>query len=120
MNLRQQAEANLAFTLEDDVSGFGWPITYTEPAADGGGVHAVKGQYHRIGVDTNELGGLMMGQDKSVVTMRISSLGVDPKKGGRIDTMDITGTAVAGLVTNEGLSFDRAAGRVTIVFKRAE
>ena len=120
MNLRTMAEADNRIILEDDVSGFGWPITYTEPSADGGAVHQVKGQYHRIGVDTNELGGVMMGQDKSVVTMRISSLGVDPKKGGRIDTTDIMGTAVAGLVTNEGLSFIRAAGRVTIVFKRAE
>jgi len=30
--LREQAEADLAFILEDDVSGFGWPITIIDPA----------------------------------------------------------------------------------------
>lgn len=31
MNLRQQAEADLAFILEDNATGFGWPITVTDP-----------------------------------------------------------------------------------------
>jgi len=30
--LREMAEADLAFTLEDEATGFGWPITVTDPA----------------------------------------------------------------------------------------
>lgn len=32
MGLREQAEADLAFILEDSVGGFGYPITLTDPA----------------------------------------------------------------------------------------
>lgn len=32
MGLREQAEADLAFILEDSVSGFGYPITLTDPS----------------------------------------------------------------------------------------
>lgn len=32
MGLRQQAEADLAFILEDDVGGFGYSITLTDPS----------------------------------------------------------------------------------------
>jgi hypothetical protein len=31
MSLRQQAEADLAFILEDSATGFGWPISVTDP-----------------------------------------------------------------------------------------
>lgn len=31
MNLRQQAETDLHFILEDSATGFGWPITITNP-----------------------------------------------------------------------------------------
>lgn len=31
MNLRQQAETDLQFILEDSASGFGWSITVTDP-----------------------------------------------------------------------------------------
>jgi hypothetical protein len=31
MNLRQQAESDLRFILEDSTTGFGWPITITDP-----------------------------------------------------------------------------------------
>ena len=32
MSLREQAEADLGIILEDDINGFGWPITITNPA----------------------------------------------------------------------------------------
>lgn len=32
MSLRVQAEADLSFMLEDGATGFGWPITVTDPA----------------------------------------------------------------------------------------
>ena len=31
MNLRLQAELDLSTTLEDNISGFGWPISVTDP-----------------------------------------------------------------------------------------
>jgi hypothetical protein len=46
MNLRQLAEQDLAVTLEDSVTGFGWPVTLTDPL----GVSAnITGQAHDIG-----------------------------------------------------------------------
>ena len=33
MGLRAEAEKDLGIILEDDVGGFGWPITVTNPAA---------------------------------------------------------------------------------------
>ena len=32
MNLRTLAEQDLAFIVEDDTTGFGWPITLTDPS----------------------------------------------------------------------------------------
>lgn len=32
MNLREQAEADLGVILEDDATGFGWPIQLTSPS----------------------------------------------------------------------------------------
>ncbi len=32
MNLRQLAESDLAHTLEDELTGFGWAITITDPS----------------------------------------------------------------------------------------
>jgi hypothetical protein len=34
MSLRLTAESDLAVILEDDVMGFGWPITLTDPAGN--------------------------------------------------------------------------------------
>lgn len=31
MNLRELAESDLSFTLEDSVTGFGWSVTVTDP-----------------------------------------------------------------------------------------
>ncbi len=36
MSLRQLAEADLGTILEDGVTGFGWPITITDPAGNTG------------------------------------------------------------------------------------
>ena len=119
MNLRQQAEANLAFALEDDVSGFGWPVTLTETVAEGGAVHSLKGQVHRIGVDVDPATGLLIAGNKSAVTVRLSSIGKDPAKGWRVATTDITGTAMAGVVVENGIMLDKALGMATLVFKRS-
>lgn len=36
MSLRQLAEADLGLILEDEVTGFGWPITVTDPSGNSG------------------------------------------------------------------------------------
>lgn len=36
MSLRQLAESDLGLILEDGVTGFGWPITITDPAGNSG------------------------------------------------------------------------------------
>ena len=40
MNLRELAEADLAATIEDNSSGFGWPVTLTAPNGDAAEVMA--------------------------------------------------------------------------------
>jgi hypothetical protein len=117
MNLRVQAEADLAFTLEDDVSGYGWPMTLTDTQAIPV-VHNVKGQYHRVGVDIDPQTGLLISGNKSAVTVRLSTLaGQLPAKGWKVATTDITGAAVTGEVPDKGVMLDRALGVATMVFK---
>lgn len=72
MSLRALAEADLAVTLEDDVTGFGWAITVTAP--DGTVVPDLIGQSDDIGqVIDPDTGQAVSGRLASVV-LRISSL----------------------------------------------
>ena len=70
MGLRSIAEADLATTLED-VAGFGWPITITDPS----GVSAsITGQSDDIALEIDpETGQLVSGRVASVA-LRISTL----------------------------------------------
>ena len=122
MNLLGQAEADLAFVLEDDVNGYGRAITLTAPG-EGGTVYNVKGQYNRIGVAVDPGTGAAVATDKSSVTVRISSLSnVIPGAGWTVTTTDSTGAVVTGKVplTGDNVFPDRALGRVTILFKVAD
>ncbi len=121
MNLLAQAEADLSFILEDDVTGFGRPATLTEP--DGTTVHNVVGQYIRVGLELDPGTGQMVATDKSALTVRISSLGgAIPAAGWTVSTTDITGAVVTGKIgkTGENVFKDRTLGRVTILFKVAD
>lgn len=71
MNLRELAEADLAVTLEDDVSGFGWPVTVTDPA---GTSLPMKAQSNDVAqVIDPDTGQAVSGRSASA-TLRISTL----------------------------------------------
>ena len=71
MNLRQLAEADLAFILEDSATGFGWSITVTDPS---GTSHPLTGGSNDISqVVDPETGQVVSGRSASVA-LRISSL----------------------------------------------
>jgi hypothetical protein len=132
VNLLTQAEADLSFILEDDVTGFGRPATLTEP--DGTTVHNVVGQYIRVGLELDPGTGQMVATDKSALTVRIGSTSEDdvpvitglggaiPGAGWTVSTTDSTGAVVTGKIpkTGENVFPDRTLGRVTILFKAAD
>ncbi len=70
-NLRQQAESDLAFTLEDDANGFGWAISVTNPS---GTTVVLKGQSGDISklIDPNT--GEAVAGRLATATLRISSV----------------------------------------------
>ncbi len=71
MSLRQQAETDLAVILEDDVAGFGWPVTITNPA---GSAQSLVGFSNDIAqVIDPDTGQIVSGRTASVA-LRISSL----------------------------------------------
>ena len=71
MSLRINAEKDLGIILEDDVGGFGWPITVTDPA---GASAALVGSSTDImqGIDP-DTGAMVTGRLASVA-LRLSSL----------------------------------------------
>jgi len=72
MNLRELAEQDLAFTLEDNVGGFGWPLTIKDPA--GNYTTDLYGQSDDIAqIIDPDTGEIVSGRRASVV-VRISSL----------------------------------------------
>jgi hypothetical protein len=71
MNLRQQAEADLAFILEDSTTGFGWPITVTDP---NGSSRPLTGSSNDIAqVVDPETGQVVSGRSASIA-LRVASL----------------------------------------------
>ena len=71
MDLRTQVERDLSFTLEDDVTGFGWAITVTDPAGTSKPlVGSSKDISQLIDPDT----GVVVSGRLATVTIRISSL----------------------------------------------
>lgn len=117
MNLRDQAEADNDFLIEDDVDGFGVPVTLTPNSGDLTPI-VCKGQYHRIGVDIDPGTGLLVQGNKSAVTIRTSRLaGRVPAEGWTVATTDISGAAVTGKIPKSAVLPDRTLGRTTILFK---
>ncbi|ANO58048.1 hypothetical protein [Shewanella phage SFCi1] len=71
MSLRQLAESDLSFTLEDSVTGFGWPVTLTDPS---GGSFNLTGQSHDISqIIDPDTGTAISGREASCV-LRMSSI----------------------------------------------
>jgi len=113
MNLRQQAEADNAIILEDDVAGFAVSITFTNPA-DAEETVTVKGQFTRISVEVDPETGLMVQGSTSALTVRLSSLGeVMPKEGWEVKSTDPDGTPFTGYC--QVLRPDYTSGRLTVM-----
>lgn len=73
MSLRDLAENDLAFTLEDDVNGFGWPVTLTDPDGFTGSAN-LTGQSHDISqIIDPDTGTAISGRQASFV-LRSSSI----------------------------------------------
>ena len=71
VNLRVLAEADLAFTLEDGVTGFGWPVTLTAPTGE---AYNVTAQSNDIGQMVDPQTGMMVSGRKATAVVRISTL----------------------------------------------
>lgn len=69
--LRETAEADLEFILEDDVTGFGWPITVTDPAAKAESLIGFSGDIAQV-IDPDT--GQAVSGRLAMVTLRISTL----------------------------------------------
>lgn len=71
MNLRLLAEQDLALTLEDSVTGFGWAVTVTDPA---GASVDMTGQSHDVGLAIDPDTGIPISGRSCAVTLRTSSI----------------------------------------------
>lgn len=71
MNLRLQAEADLAITLEDSASGFGWNVTVRDPSDNQSGLI---GQSNDIGFLIDPETGQGSASRQATVVLRLSSL----------------------------------------------
>lgn len=71
MSLRQTAESDLSFILEDSTTGFGWPITVTNPS---GTVVAITGFSDDIAQIIDPDTGQAVSGRLASVALRISSL----------------------------------------------
>lgn len=120
MNLLDQAKADNAYILEDDVAGFGRAFTYTAPA---GSPLSLKGQYIRRGTAIDPNTGLPVSADVSAISFSLASFqvlagaGVLPVKGATIVTTDSTGATVTGRIPEDGLMLDRVLDRATCLLK---
>lgn len=123
MSLRQLAEADLGVILEDGATGFGWPITITDPAGDTGTLTGFSDDIAQI-IDP-DTGQAVSGRLASVA-LRISSLALEgltlPRgiadagsKPWVIEFDDINGNAFKFKVSESNP--DRALGLVTCLLE---
>lgn len=94
MNIRQQAELDLSFTLEDLINGFGTLITLTNKSAQ---QQIVNGQSHRIGTDFDPQTGIPVVGNRAAITVRLSALTIGiPEEGWSISFNDQAGNTITG------------------------
>lgn len=126
MSLRQLAESDLGIILEDGTTGFGWPITVTDPAGTVGTLTGFSDDIAQI-IDP-DTGQAVSGRLASVA-LRISSLTAEglslPRgiadsgsKPWIIDFDDINGNAYKFKVSQSNP--DRALGLVTCLLELYE
>ncbi|AAQ96477.1 hypothetical protein [Vibrio phage VP16T] len=120
MNLRQLAEQDLAVTLEDNATGFGWPVTLTDPNNVSANLTA---QTQDIGLIIDPDTGVAVSGRTASAVLRISSIigaGLELPEGEpranrkpwRVDTTDTNGNAIALKV--DYAYPDRILGTVTL------
>lgn len=123
MSLRQIAEADLGTILEDGVTGFGWPITITDPAGNAGTLTGFSDDIAQV-IDPDT--GMAVSGRLASVALRISSLALEgltlPKgiadagsKPWVIEFDDINGNAYKFKVSQSNP--DRALGLVTCLLE---
>lgn len=71
MGLRELAERDLGAILEDDVAGFGWPLTLTDPA---GLSRSLVGFSDDISQSVDPDTGMLVSGRQASVALRLSSL----------------------------------------------
>lgn len=117
MNLLALAEADLAFTLEDSVNGFGRSMTYT--TADGLSTINLVGQFIRRGLGVSMTTGMTIKGDFASVSFRVSTFqtllpGKEPEKGGKIGVTDIAGEALVYVIPADSKDADKTLGVYTL------
>jgi hypothetical protein len=73
MSLRQLAENDLSFTLEDSVTGFGWPVTLTDPDGFTGSAN-LTGQAHDISQIIDPDTGTAISGRQTAFVLRMASI----------------------------------------------
>lgn len=109
MGLREIAEQDNAFLVEDGAAGFATDVTLDDNA--GNTYPAIKGVYFRVGVTIDPNTGQTVVGEQSHVTVRLSSLTAIPEDGWKCTVADITGSDVVGYVTSP--MPDRTLGRMS-------
>lgn len=104
MGLRDIAESDLAFILEDDVMGFGWPITLTNPL----------GQVENLTGFSNDIAQLIDPDTGQAVSGRVASVAL------RISSLNALPVGIADSQSKPWLvTFDDINGN-TFTFKVAQ
>lgn len=120
MSLRVQAESDLSFMLEDNATGFGWPITITDPD-NNTNTNPLYGSSMDIGLSIDPDTGMLVDGQRVTVALRISSLSAqslgipkaipdEDKRPWRVTFDDINGQPSTFKVSSSQI--DRSAGVV--------
>lgn len=123
MNLRQLAEQDLAVTLEDSDTGFGWPVTLTDPSGFTGSSN-LTAQSNDISQIVDPDTGTAVSGKQSAAVLRLSSItaagfaepkGIadSSKKPWLVTFDDINGTSYKFKV--EYADPDRTLGTITLI-----